>query len=184
MAVSMKSSPRNPNDVSRTHRDSIDSSHGRIRRSSRYFYDRFVRLHGSPEQIAWGAALGFFVAMSPTMGIQTYIAVPLAALFRISKVAAATTVWLTNPLTAPFIYGFNYMAGAKLLGYPLKTSFTSNPSWQTFWHSGKCVFLALTVGGILTGVVVGVAGYFLTLFMVRAAREKAHRLKMRHKKGE
>ena len=175
---------QNQNDATQTHRDSTDSSRGRIRRFFRYFYDRFVRLHGSPRAIAWGAALGFFVAMTPTMGIQTYIAVPLAALFRISKVAAATTVWLTNPLTAPFIYGFNYMAGAKLLGYPLKISFTSNPSWQTFWHSGKCVFLALTVGGILTGVAVGVAGYFLTLSMVTAAREKAHRLKMLHKKGE
>jgi len=180
----MDSFLRDPNDAARTHRDMTDSSRGIIRRSFRYLYDRFVRLHGSPEAIAWGAALGFFVAMTPTMGIQTYIAVPLAALFRISKVAAATTVWLTNPLTAPFIYGFNYMAGAKLLGYPLKTSFTSDPSWQTFWHSGKCVFLALTVGGILTGVVAGGAGYFLTLSMVKAAREKAHRLKMRHKKGE
>jgi uncharacterized protein (DUF2062 family) len=117
------------------------------------------------------------------MGIQTYIAVPLAAVFRISKLAAATTVWLSNPFTAPFIYGFNYMVGAKLLGYPLEISFTSDPSWQTFWDSGKCVFLALTVGGIMTGVFVGVVGYFLTLSMITTAREKAHRLKMRHKKG-
>ena len=180
----MKTSPQNSNDATRTHRDSPDTSQGRIRRSFRYFYDRFVRLHGSPREIAWGAALGFFVAMSPTMGIQTYIAVPLAALFRISKVAAATTVWLSNPFTAPFIYGFNYMLGAKLLGYPLETSFTSDPSWQTLWHSGKCCFLALTVGGILTGIVVGVAGYFLTLSMIKTAREKAHRLKIRHKKGK
>jgi uncharacterized protein (DUF2062 family) len=179
----MKSSLRNSNDAARTGEDSTDSSQSRIKRSFRYFYDRFVRFHGSPREIAWGAALGFFIAMTPTMGIQMYIAVPLAALFRISKVAAATTVWLTNPLTAPFIYGFNYMAGAKLLGYPLKISFTSNPSWQTLWDSGKCVFIALTVGGIMTGVVIGVAGYFLTLSLVTAAREKAHRLKMRHKKG-
>jgi uncharacterized protein (DUF2062 family) len=178
----MKSFLRNPNDATPTDRDSINSSQSRIRRFFRYFYDRFVRLHGSPRQIAWGAALGFFVAMTPTMGIQTFIAVPLAALFRISKVAAATTVWLTNPLTAPLIYGFNYMAGAKLLGYPLEISFTSNPSWQTLWDSGKCVLLALSVGGIMTGVVVGVAGYFLTLSTVTAAREKAHRLRILHRK--
>ena len=178
----MKSSLPNPNNAAGTDRNPIRSSPGRTRRFFRYFYDRFVRLHGSPRQIAWGAALGFFVAMTPTMGIQTYIAIPLAALFRISKVAAATTVWLTNPLTAPFIYGFNYMAGAKLLGYSLEVSFASNPSWQTLWDSGKCVFLALTVGGVMTGTVVGVAGYFLTLSMVTAAREKARRLKMLHRK--
>jgi uncharacterized protein (DUF2062 family) len=116
------------------------------------------------------------------MGIQTYVAVPLAALFRISKVAAASTVWLTNPVTAPIIYGFNYMAGARLLGYPLKAPFFSSPSWQTLWHSGKDVFLVLLVGGTLTGIVVGAAGYFLTLGMVKAGREKARQLKLRVKK--
>jgi uncharacterized protein (DUF2062 family) len=91
-------------------------------------------------------------------------------------------VWLTNPVTAPVIYGFNYMAGAKMLGYPLNAPFFSNPSWQTLWYSGKNVFLALMVGGTLTGMVVGTAGYFLTLAMVRAGREKARQLKLLRKK--
>lgn len=156
--------------------------HGRIKSFVRYFYNRFIRLHGSPEQVAWGAAVGFFVAMTPTMGIQTLLAVPIAALFSINKVAAAATVWLTNPVTAPFIYGFNYMVGAKLLGYSLKAPFFSNPSWETLWHSSKSVFASLMVGGTLTGIVVAVAGYFLTLGMVRTAREKARRLR-RKKRG-
>jgi len=155
---------------------------GHVKRFARYLYDRFLRLHGSPEAIAWGAAVGFFIAMTPTMGIQTYLAVPIAALFRISKVAAAITVWLTNPITAPFIYGFNYMAGAKLLGYPLTAPFFSDPSWQTLWYSGKNVFFALLVGGTVTGIVVGIVGYFLTLGMVRAGREKARKLKLKRKK--
>ena len=153
-----------------------------IRGFGRYFYDRFIRLHGSPEDVAWGAAVGFFVAMTPTMGIQTLLAVPVAAFFRINKIAAAATVWLTNPVTAPFIYGFNYMVGAKLLGYPLKAVFFSSPSWEIFWYSGRHVFLSLTVGGILTGIIAGLVGYFVTLVMVRAAREKARRL--RRKKGD
>ena len=162
--------------------ETLNPPSGSIKGFLRYFYNRFIRLHGSPEQVAWGAAVGFFVAMSPTMGIQTLIAVPIAAFFKINKIAAAATVWLTNPFTAPFIYGFNYMAGAKLLGYPLKAPFFSNPSWETLWHSSKSVFLSLIVGGTLSGIVVGVAGYFLTLAMVRTAREKARKLK-RKKKG-
>jgi uncharacterized protein (DUF2062 family) len=180
----MRGFPQNSDDAIQDQSEDLDHTQGPIRRFARSFYDRFVRLHGSPEDIAWGAALGLFVAMTPTMGIQTYLAVPLAALFRISKVAAAATVWLTNPVTAPFIYGLNYMVGATLLGYPLKAPFFSNPSWQVLWDSGKSVFLALTVGGILTGIVAGVAGYFLTLGMVKAAREKARRLRLRHKKGQ
>jgi hypothetical protein len=115
------------------------------------------------------------------MGFQTAIAVPIAAFFRINKVAAAATVWLTNPITAPFIYGFNYMLGAKLLGHPVRnaigTASATGLSWETFWHSSKGVFLSLTVGGTLTGVVVGIAGYLLTLALVRTARQKARRLR-------
>ena len=158
---------------------------GRIKRFAKYFYNRFLRLRGSPEQIAWGAAVGFFLAMSPTMGFQIAIAIPVAAFFRINKVVAATTVWLTNPFTAPFIYGINYMIGAKLLGcfgYGPNGAFLSNPSWHTFWYSGKHVFAALVVGGIPTGVVVAVAGYFLTLVLVRTAREKTQFL--RRKKNQ
>ena len=155
---------------------------GRIRKYSRYFYNRFIRLHGHPEDIAWGAAVGLFVAMTPTMGFQMVIAIPIAALFKINKVAAAATVWITNPFTAPFIYGLNYVLGAKLLGYPLKAGFISNPSWETLWHSSKSVFISLTVGGALTGIAIGILGYFLTLGMVRTAREKARRLKERRKK--
>lgn len=154
-------------------------SPGRIRRFARYFYNRFIRLHGNPEQVAWGAAIGFFVAMSPTMGFQMFIAVPIAAFFRISKFAAAAAVWLTNPATAPFIYWLNYKVGAKILGYPVKARFLSNPSWETFWYSGKHVFVSLTLGGIITGIIVGLVGYFVTLAMVRTAREKARRLRQR-----
>ena len=150
---------------------------GRMKRFARYLYHRFIRLHGSPEEIAWGAAVGFFVAMSPTMGFQTCLAVPVAAFFKINKVAAAATVWLTNPVTAPFIYGFNYMIGTKLLGYPLNAVFFSNPSWETFWHASAEVLLCLIVGGILSGIVVSLAGYFVTLWMVRTAREKARQIR-------
>ncbi len=157
-------------------------SPGRIKRFARYFYERFLRLHGSPEQVAWGVAVGFFVAMSPTIGFQMCISVPIAAFFKISKVASAAAVWLTNPATAPFIYWFNYKLGAKLLGYPMNAGFLSNPSWETFWNSGKHVFLSLTLGGIITGLVVGLVGYFVTLGMVKTAREKARRI--REKRGQ
>ena len=155
---------------------------GRIKRFLRWFYNRFVRLHGSPEQIAWGTALGLFVAMSPTMGFQMAIAVPLAAFFKISKLASAATVWLTNPATAPFIYWFNYKLGAKLLGYQGKAAFLSNPSWEAFWRGGTQVILSLTLGGIITGIIIAIPGYFIALGMVRTAREKARRLKERKKR--
>ncbi len=171
---------------------------GRIKRFAKYFYNRFLRLRGSPEQIAWGAAVGFFVGMTPTVGIQMYIAVAIAAFFRINKVAAAAAVWISNPATVVPIYGLDYKIGAKILGYTpkagsllnppvetlwdsvwysLKAGFLSNPSWETFWDSvwlsGKHVVLPTMLGGVLTGIGVGLVGYFVILAMVRTAREKA-----------
>jgi uncharacterized protein (DUF2062 family) len=155
---------------------------GRVKRFFRWFYNRFIRLHGSPKQIAWGTALGLFVAMSPSMGFQMAIAIPLAAFFKISKLASAAAVWLTNPATAPFIYWFNYKLGAKLLGYPAKAAFLSNPSWEAFWRGGTQVIFSLTLGGIISGIIIAVPGYFIGLAMVKAAREKARLLKERKKR--
>ncbi|MBF0449849.1 MAG: DUF2062 domain-containing protein [Candidatus Magnetomorum sp.] len=150
---------------------------GRIKRFVFHLYNRFIRLRGTPEQIAWGVAIGFFVAMTPTMGFQTYIVIPLAALVGVSKVASAIAVWLTNPLTAPFLYGFNYMIGAMILGYPLKIDVFSNVSFSFLIHSGRQVFYSLWVGGFVTGVILGIAGYFLAEGLIVTAREKAERLK-------
>jgi len=151
----------------------------RIKRMARWFYDRFVRLHGSPKQVAWGSALGLFVAMSPTMGFQMAIAIAMAAFFRISKVAAAAAVWVTNPATAPIIYWFNYKLGAKLLGYPVNAQFLSNPCWETFWHAGTHAIVSVTLGGVITGIAIALPGYFVILTMVQTAREKARRLRQK-----
>jgi len=155
---------------------------GYIKRFLFQMYNRFVRLRGTPEQIAWGAAIGFFVAMTPTMGIQTYIVVPLAALLGVSKLAAAIAVWITNPLTAPFLYGFNYMIGAMILGYPLKMNVFSNASWTVLYHSGRQVFHCLWVGGLVTGVILGIAGYFFAEGIIITARAKSEQLKKIKKK--
>lgn len=142
----------------------------KIKKSIFTLYERFLRIRETPEQIAWGVAVGFFVAMTPTMGIQTYLVIPLAALLGFSKITAAAGVWITNPVTAPFVYGFNYLIGAMVLGYPLKVEVFSNPTREAIMGAGKQVFLALSVGGTLTGIIVGGAGYFATLGLIRNVR--------------
>ena len=48
--------------------------------------------------------------------------------------------------------------------------------------AGTHSILSLTVGGIITGVLVAVPGYFIALKSVRGAREKAARLRERKRK--
>ena len=82
----------------------------------RKFYRRFIKIQDEPNKIALGFAFGLFVGMSPTLGIQTVIAVSLAALFRWNKISSALGVWISNPITAPFLYGITYLIGTKVLG--------------------------------------------------------------------
>ncbi len=126
----------------------------------------------TPEQLAWGTAVGVFTAMTPSMGLQTLLVLPLASLLGVSRLTAIAGIWVTNPVTAPFLYGFNYLLGALMLGLPLEVEMDSL-SLESGLASGKQVFLALSAGGAVSGVVAGCLGYFGTLFLVK--RIKSHR---------
>lgn len=70
------------------------------RRAARFYYLKLLRLHGDPETLARGVAIGIFVGVTPTLPLHTVLALlfsyllggnPIAAL-----IAAAT---ISNPFT-------------------------------------------------------------------------------------
>jgi len=65
--------------------------------------------------IAKGVLVGLFVAFIP-MPAQMVAIVFLQPLFRFNLPLAIAMVWITNPLTMPFIYFVEYKTGALLLG--------------------------------------------------------------------
>lgn len=140
----------------------------------RRFYDRFVRMRGDPKDIALGFALGLFIGMSPTMGFQMAVAAFCATLLGWNKWSAAAGVWITNPVTAPFVYGVNYWVGSKLMQwvFPEAAAYAQGllgrmgPVLQKTPH----VMASLIVGGIALGVPVAFAGYWLALWAVTRYR--------------
>jgi uncharacterized protein (DUF2062 family) len=154
----------------------------RIKALTQYFYRRFVKIRGKPEDIAWGMAVGLFIGMTPTFGIQMYIAILVAAILKKSKISAAIGVWITNPITIPFFYGITYYLGAKILGYPLKQSVLVNLSFEALRAAGKSVFISLWVGGVVAGLVVGVIGYFVTLQIIQGGKREAEQLRKKRAK--
>ena len=128
-------------------------------------YDRFIRIRGHPREIALGFALGIFIGMTPTLGVQTPLAVFLAALFKWSKLSAGFGVWISNPLTVPFIYGFNYFIGANLLGLDSAFAIPTDLTWASvkdMFQKAPQVFGALTVGGIILGLPVAAVSYYVS----------------------
>jgi uncharacterized protein len=138
-------------------------------RQIKLFYIRFVRIRGEAEDIAEGMALGIFLGMTPTLGFQMLLAVLISALFKKNKIAAVLGVWISNPLTAPFIYLAEYEFARLLLGWDrigLPTQLTLNEMVKLGWD----VMVPLWLGGLVFGIVGGVLAYFLTLKMVPIAK--------------
>ena len=72
-------------------------------------------LKGSPESIALGFAVGVFIALTPTVGVQTLLVLVAAAFIRMNLPAAYVSIWISNPLTTVPIYLFNYWIGTVIL---------------------------------------------------------------------
>jgi uncharacterized protein (DUF2062 family) len=136
-------------------------------------YERFLKIRGNPREIALGFALGLFVGMTPFMGLHMAIAIPLAALFKWNKFSSALAVWITNPLTAPFIYSLTYYVGARL------TSFRSDVQLAGIDHTGLISFLqkapevmlAMIIGGAVVGLPLAMAGYYFSYAAITKYRK-------------
>jgi len=138
-------------------------------------YERFVKIRGRPREIALGFALGAFIGMTPTMGIQMPIAVFFAAIFKWSKISAASGVWITNPFTAPFVYGTTYFLGAHLLGLKATMILPEELTWsivKKMLKNAPVIFGALTVGGILVGLPLAVLGYYVSFAAVNKYQQR------------
>ncbi|MDH3998059.1 MAG: DUF2062 domain-containing protein [Desulfuromonadales bacterium] len=134
-------------------------------RQAKLMLVRFVRLRGLPDEIAKGVALGIFIGMTPTFGAQMLIAIFFAYLLRENRLAAVLGVWVTNPVTAPFIYGAQYECGRILLGmerFALPSEFTFDAYSNLGWE----IMHPMLLGSLIFGVVFSLISYFVTLRLV------------------
>jgi uncharacterized protein (DUF2062 family) len=141
-------------------------------------YERFIKIRGEPRNIALGFALGLFVGLSPTIGFQTPLVVLFAALLKWNKFSAAAGVWITNPITTPFIYGMTYLVGAKVLSInkafnPI-TEVNINTIGQIL-HNAPGIIWALTVGGVILGLPLAITGYYSSYKVVTRYQEDIKR---------
>ncbi|CAB1079560.1 hypothetical protein D1AOALGA4SA_7268 [Olavius algarvensis Delta 1 endosymbiont] len=152
----------------------------------RRLYERFIMIRGEPREVALGFALGIFVGMTPTVGVQTPIAIFFAALFKWSKLSAAIGVWISNPLTVPIIYGVTYITGAKLLNLDPVFNMPLSPTWSTLKamiQKAPQAFGAMTVGGAILGIPLAIFSYYLSYAAVdgyqKGVKDKLVRQKAR-----
>jgi hypothetical protein len=152
-----------------------------------------LHLDEEPSRLATGMAVGVFIGLTPFFFLHTILALVVAFLFRLNKVATITGAWLNLPWFAPFVYAFCLELGKAILtgdfsvvwrigelpGFAaalVRTNPVGNAG--TFWLLLKRMMfeasLPLFVGTTVTGVVLAVVTYFLTLEAVREVRRLRH----------
>ncbi|GJQ50270.1 putative membrane protein [Candidatus Kuenenia stuttgartiensis] len=149
-----------------------------------YTYLRgLVKLRSSSRAISLGVAIGIFVAVTPTIGLQIFIAAFLSSICNANRPAAIIFVWTTNPITFPFVYGFTYWVGNLFWSGPplfkvkeilMKTDHALDKGevWhfydrlKTILALWRNIFIPLTIGGIIVGAVAGGIAYLITLRVI------------------
>lgn len=82
----------------------------------RFAARRLSGLRASPHEIALGCAAGAFASITPLLGVQTLLAIAIAALLRASVPAAVIGTFVGNPLSWPFIWASTYAMGLQIVG--------------------------------------------------------------------
>lgn len=91
--------------------------------SPRRLIRSLLALDDTPHAIALGTAIGMFVGMTPTVGLQMFLVIGIAAatrpLFHFNRVAGLITVYISNPLTIVPLYASFYYVGTMLVDAPM-----------------------------------------------------------------
>jgi len=178
------------------------------RRGVEYLGHRVRRLPDTPHRIALGFACGVFSSFTPFFGFHIIFAAVIARLVRSNIVAALIGTAVGNPLTFPLIAPVALGIGRSILGHGasgedyhrvsdavvegfmavrdglLSLVGLGHSDWGKlvpFFHDILWPYL---VGGMVPGVIAGVASYYLVRALVTAyqARRRARMLARAHQR--
>jgi uncharacterized protein (DUF2062 family) len=153
----------------------------KCRRSARIYYLRLRRLKGEPHEIAGGLAIGVFIALTPTIPLQTILAVSLAFVFRVSKLAAFLALWVNNPVSMAFIYFLDYQIGGLFVGTAGPQILNAGFSISHLVNLGWGFAFPLLIGGAVTGLGSAVLAYFVFRYLYTLLqRKRSRRLRGAH----
>jgi len=117
--------------------------------------------------LARGVAVGLFIALTPTLGVQTPLMLVMSIALRANFPAAFIASWINNPFTvAPLYLGFHQLGEwvMERLPFRFEALFDGLARWKEDLAEDT---LALVIGSLCLAVPVAVGGYFLFLYLWR-----------------
>ncbi|WP_158501611.1 DUF2062 domain-containing protein [Vitiosangium sp. GDMCC 1.1324] len=130
------------------------------------------REHASPRRLGVAVAVGVLVGSSPFLGFQVLMAIALATVFRLNRIAVLLGLQISMPPITPFLLFLNAQVGARLLEgrwLPLSLeAFRAVPAKQV----AADLFLDLLVGGLLVGGVLAAGLGWMTAYLLQRQRTR------------
>lgn len=159
---------------------------------ARWMEIKMKRTPGSAHKIALGFACGAFISFTPFMGFHILLGAAIAWLIGGSLWVSALGTIVGNPWTFPFIWAWSYKLGNFILNIenPVHFSEITNTiqninSLATLWKNIEfywdTILLPMLIGGVPTGILVGLIFYWAIRFNIQSWR-KARELHMQHKR--
>ena len=142
----------------------------RIKRCIKSHIKKLILINDYPKNIAYGFALGIFLATTPFIGCKVFIAIIITYFLKWNKVASIIGVFHVNGINGAAFYTLSYIVGRCALGYnnviilPKQLNISSLVSCFLRNHE---FFISLLVGGMIIGIPLSIAGYWLTINALR-----------------
>jgi len=148
----------------------------------RRWLDTLLHVNDTPERTAAAFALGCFIGFSPFLGLHTLIALALAFLFDLNRVAALLGVYSNLPWIIGGYYVFTTMLGAAITRVRLPPDFehrlfalfqlslSSREFWSQLVTLLRPLLMPYLVGSMIGCTIVAAIAYPVALAFVRRRR--------------
>jgi uncharacterized protein (DUF2062 family) len=152
------------------------------RRVVRRWLDTLLHIQDTPERTAAAFALGVFFGFSPFLGLHTLLAITVAFLLNMNRVAALLGVYSNLPWVIAPYYAFATMAGSVItrtrvpVGFraQLVALFDLSVFSGEFWHRLTTILKPLlwpyAVGSTIGALILAAIAYPLALAFVTSRR--------------
>lgn len=163
-------------------------------RAAHYVKHRVRRLPDDPRRISRGIFAGVFTTFCPFYGFHFFIAAGLAKVMRGNILAALMSTFFGNPLTYLPIGVISLKTGHFLLGTEFEENMNIGHRFAGAWRDLKDnfwamftedvahwdrlagfydeVFFPYLIGGLIPGVLFGMAAYYLSLPLISAYQNR------------
>lgn len=143
-----------------------------------------LSLEDTPHAIALGTAIGMFIGLTPTVGVQMLIVIAVYYLclpfFRFNAKAAFVTVYISNPLTMLPLYWFDYRVGQIFFGGDVTKEqlgeILTYEGFAEWWSTILTLFVELgwtmLAGSLIVGAVGGLLSYPLMRYLLHLFQSK------------